>query len=274
MTGPRVGALVAAIVAALALAYGAYREYRHAGALLVPAVITRDMDPGRAIAPGIDARVGRLMRGAASTTERPRLIALTFDDGPYPVTTPLLLDALRDLRIHATFFLIGRDAQQFPALARRISAAGHEIGNHTLDHPDDFDALDAAAVRAELDGGARALRAYSPDPAIASMMRPPHGRFSLTTVRAAQVAGYDVLLWNDDPGDWRAVTPEELERHVRAYAVQPEILLLHSGSIATIAMLPRVVARFRAAGYTFVTAGELLRQAGAAAVNDPAKHPL
>jgi peptidoglycan/xylan/chitin deacetylase (PgdA/CDA1 family) len=251
-----------------------YRAYKHAGALLVPAVITREMDPARTLSPSVGVRFSRLMRGAAPASVRPKLIALTFDDGPYPVTTPLLLAVLHDLRVRATFFLIGRDAQQFPELARRIAEAGDEIGDHTLTHPDNFERLDAAGVRAELLGGARALRAYSFDPAISSMMRPPHGRFALTTIQAAQSAGYAVILWNDDPGDWRTVPVRELEKHIEAHATQPEILLLHSGMLATVEVLPDVVARFRAAGYQFVTVGELLKRAGATAVNDPAKHPL
>lgn len=267
--------LLAGIAVAVAvLGYAAYREYRHAGALLAPAVIAREADAAGALSPGIGARVARLLRGPADAAQRPKLIALTFDDGPYPVTTPLLLDALRDLGVHATFFLIGRDAQQFPELAKRIVAAGHEIADHTLTHPENFDRLDGAAVQAELAGGAQALRAFSSDPAIATMMRPPHGRFTLATVRAAQSAGYDLILWNDDPGDWRTVAPQELAAHMEAHATQPDIVLLHSGKLATIEMLPSVVARFRANGYSFVTAGELLRRAGAAAVNDPAKHPL
>ena len=64
-------------------------------------------------------------------SSRPRLIALTFDDGPYPVFTPMLLDVLRDLHVPATFFLIGQDAQQWPELTRRIEADGNEIADHT-----------------------------------------------------------------------------------------------------------------------------------------------
>lgn len=264
----------AALLIAVGAAYLGYREYRHAGELLVPAVIVRGTDPARALSPGIVTRFERLVRGAPPLQDRPKLVALTFDDGPYPVETPLLLDALRDLGVRATFFLIGRDAQQFPELARRIAAAGDEIGDHTLDHPGDFDRLDAAAVRAELVGGTEALRAYSSDPSIGSMMRPPHGRYSEVTIAAAEQAGYDVMLWNDDPGDWRNVGAAVLERHIEEHATAPDVILLHSGRLATIEMLPAIVERFRAAGYSFVTAGELLRRAGPAALNDPAKNPL
>jgi len=63
------------------------------------------------------------------------LIALTVDDGPYPVETPLLLSQLRALGVRATFFLIGRDAVAFPELTARIERDGNEIANHTMTHP-------------------------------------------------------------------------------------------------------------------------------------------
>jgi len=232
------------------------------------------MDAARLVAGGLGARVDRLIHGAgAPAGDRPKLIALTFDDGPYPVDTPLLLDTLADLHVHATFFLIGRDGEQYPALVRRIAAGGHEIADHTLTHPD-LDRLDAAAVRSEIDAGASALSAIVPDPALRRFVRPPHGRYRLETLRAIAAAGYDTVLWNDDPGDWRAIGPSAIEAHVLRFATAPEIVLLHSGRPATIAMLPAVVGRFRAAGYRFVTVGELLAHVAPDIINHPRKTPL
>lgn len=266
-------AVVACIV--LAVAYVGYRGYVHAGVLLTPVVVTRQMNASEAVSPGIGARVARLFGGPpAASDPRPKLVALTFDDGPFPVATPLLLDALAELRVPATFFLIGRDAEEFPQLTRRVAAAGIEIGNHTLDHPDDFERLDAARVRAEVVGGAEALHRYSSQPSIAEIMRPPHGRYSETALRALQDAGYAVILWNDDPGDWRNVPPAELLAHVERYATAPDIILMHDGSLATIEMLPQLAARFRAAGYTFVTVSEMLKRTSLAAIEAPVKNPL
>ena len=62
-------------------------------------------------------------------------IAMTFDDGPHPVLTPRLLDMLKARGIKATFFLIGQNAAEYPDIVRRIAAEGHEIGNHTWNHP-------------------------------------------------------------------------------------------------------------------------------------------
>lgn len=250
-----------------------YLEYKHAGVLLVPAVITRDMDPREALSPGIVLRATRLIRGPASLASRPKFIALTFDDGPYPVSTPLLLDMLADLHVPATFFLIGHTGREFPELARRIAAASDEIANHTLTHPD-LVGLSPPAVQAQLADAAEILQRYTSDPSPRSMMRPPGGRFTLTTIEAVQHAGYDVILWNDDPGDWEGFSVAQMLRHIKQKATAPEILLLHSGITPAIEMLPELVSSFRAAGYTFVTIEDLLARANVQSINDPARQPL
>ncbi len=254
----------------VALVYGAHRLDVHAREILTPAVITTEMDARRTLSPSVRARVAALWeaRFGAPPSDRPRLIALTFDDGPYAVSTPLLLDALRELRVPATFFAIGRDAQQFPGLAHRLSANGNEVANHTYSHPN-LDALSAAGVRDELQAGDEALAPYTSDPAIAHEMRPPHGRYTTASIKAAQDAGYDVILWNDDPGDWRTVGASAIAAHVEAHATAPEIVLLHSGKLATIAALPQIVRAYRAAGFRFVTVRALLAAAPIAQINRP-----
>jgi peptidoglycan/xylan/chitin deacetylase (PgdA/CDA1 family) len=253
---------VALAAAVLVVAVLGYRIVHHVMAPVIPAIVMRDADAHRALSPSLAARVDRLLHDRPPPLEQragnARLVALSFDDGPYPVETPLLLDVLADLHVPATFFLIGQDAEHYPGLTRRIAREGHEIANHTQTHPPDFNDLPPAAVTDELRRGAATLERFVRDPAIRTMMRPPHGRFTESTVVAAQRAGYDVVFWNDDPGDWRSVTPETLESHVESNATAPEIVLLHSGHLNTIEALPTIVARFRAAGYQFVTVGQML----------------
>jgi peptidoglycan/xylan/chitin deacetylase (PgdA/CDA1 family) len=266
---------VALAAAALALAFGTYRLVHRATAPVVPALVTRDADAHRALSMSLGAQVDRLLHDRPPPLNRrggnPRLLALTFDDGPYPVETPLLLDVLADLHVPATFFLIGHDTEEFPGLAVRISREGHEIANHTQTHPADFNALSPAAVTEELQAGATTLERYVRDPAIRRLMRPPHGRFTEATVATAQRDGYDVILWNDDPGDWRSVPPEAIETHMENNATAPEIVLLHSGHLNTIDALPQIVARFRAAGYQFVTVGQLMARVPASLILHPDK---
>jgi peptidoglycan/xylan/chitin deacetylase (PgdA/CDA1 family) len=271
----RAALAVAVVLTAVAvLGYAGHRLWLKSDDLLRPVVVLRDDDAAALVRPSVAQRIAVLRHPDARTAGNPlRLIALTFDDGPYPVTTPLLLQTLADLRVPATFFLIGRDAEQFPELERSIAAAGGEIADHTLSHPN-LDQLGDAAVTAELHAGASMLEAIAPHPAERTLFRPPHGRYTLATIRAAQAAGYATILWNDDPGDWRSVPPATLLTHVLGHATAPEVLLLHSGKPGTIAMLPELVARYRQAGYSFVTVGSLLRRASAAELNHPAKLPL
>jgi peptidoglycan/xylan/chitin deacetylase (PgdA/CDA1 family) len=254
--------------------YGAHRLWKRTDALNAPAIVTPAMDVHRLLSPSLAVRWDRLVHGNAPPSgPRPKLIALTFDDGPYPVDTPLLLDTLDELHVPATFFLIGRDGEQYPELVRRIAAHGYEIADHTLTHPD-LDRLDDPGVRAEIEQGASVLGKFARDPALRTLMRPPHGRYREATLRVAQAAGYATVLWNDDPGDWRDVSAQMLQRHILSRATAPEILLLHSGRRATIDMLPAVVARYRAAGYVFVTVGALLKRVSPDQLNHPAKVPL
>jgi peptidoglycan-N-acetylglucosamine deacetylase len=267
----RLAAAAVALVAVVLAAYFGRRLWMKSDDLLRPVVVLRGADAAALAQPSLGARIGALLGGArAPVTERPRLVALTFDDGPYPVTTPLLLQTLRDLRVPATFFLIGRDAEQFPELVRAIAADGHEIADHTLTHPN-LDQLGDAAVTRELREGAASLERIAPDPAERTLFRPPHGRYTVATLGAAQAAGFDTILWSDDPGDWRSISAAEVEDHLFRHAVAPEIVLLHNGSMATAQALAEVASRYRAAGYTFVTVGELLRRSSADQLNRPAR---
>jgi peptidoglycan/xylan/chitin deacetylase (PgdA/CDA1 family) len=267
--------LIVAILAIAIVAYGAYRLFLHE-TRIEPAIITPSMDAQEAISPGFSGKIKRIFNEHVTygnRATRPKLIALTFDDGPYPIYTPLLIDELNRLGVHATFFLIGHDAQQWPELARRLEASGNEIADHTYTHPN-LDQETPAAVRAEILGGRDALYPIVHDAGVRVFFRPPHGRYTVQTIEVAQALGYKTILWTDDGGDWRTVTSQALTRHLEQHATAPEIVLLHSGKLATIEMLQDVVARFRRAGYRFVTVGELLAQVTPAELNHPAKHSI
>ncbi|HZT13265.1 MAG TPA: polysaccharide deacetylase family protein, partial [Candidatus Baltobacteraceae bacterium] len=196
----RRAAALAAIAFLVLAAYAIVRAIRHEQGVQ-PAIVTPAMDAQQEISPSIAGRLKRFFRERVTYGDRsgrPKLIALTFDDGPYPLYTPLLLDELRTLGVPATFFLIGRDAQQWPELAQRISQFGNEIGDHTYTHPN-LDAESDGAVRGEIVDGARALAAIVRAPAVYRFFRPPHGRYTVATIRVAQGLGYDTILWNDDP---------------------------------------------------------------------------
>ena len=229
-----------------------------------PTLIEPTTSLHRAVGKGPLVRMARVIEKLkpAPRSSGERLIALTFDDGPYPIYTPMLLDELERLHVRATFFLIGRDAALWPQLARRIAADGNEIGDHTQTHPD-LDHETPAQVRRELVDGRNTLLRITGDRSAAALFRPPHGRYTAATLRVAQELGMKTIFWNDDPGDWRELSAREIEAHIAAHATEPEILLLHSGKRTTVKALEKIVPAFRRAGYRFVTVGEMLALLGA-----------
>lgn len=265
--------LLTGLLVALVVAMTGVYQFKHATDAS-PALLTPGMDLHHEYSDGLASRAARFAQIPGNLhVARPKLIALTFDDGPYPVFTPLLLDELHALHVPATFFLIGRDAEQWPELTKRILADGNEIADHTYSHPD-LDHENADEVREEITHGRNSLWRIAADPSERTLMRPPHGRFTLATLKAAQSLDYDVVLWTDDTGDWKTVTPQQIESHMERYATTPEIVLLHSGKLSTVEAMPDVIARFRRAGYTFVTAGEMIRRVAPYALNHPYRTPL
>jgi peptidoglycan-N-acetylglucosamine deacetylase len=270
---PAVRALLALCVIAI-FGYGTWRLIVHRSNV-PPALVTPQTNVHNEVSEDVSSRLHRVAEDLPlnDRSGRPRLIALTFDDGPYPIFTPLLLDVLHDLHVPATFFLIGRDAEEWPEITRRIEATGEEVADHTYTHPD-LDRESDATVRWEILQGRDALWHFTHDPSVRTLMRPPHGRYTERTLQVAQSLGYSVVLWTDDSGDWRTLTPAQIERHLLAHATAPEIVLLHSGKLATIEALPEVVARFERAGYTFVTVGDLLRHVTPTELNHPLRRPV
>lgn len=263
--------IVALLLAFAGIAYGGWRALVH-GSSVPPALVTPGMNVHLEFSSDLPSRVYRATREMRyqDRSSRPKLIALTFDDGPYPVFTPMLLDVLRDAHVPATFFLIGRDALQWPEITRRIESEGNEIADHTFSHPD-LDKESNAVVRSEILEGRDALWSLTHDPGVRSLMRPPHGRYTPRTLQVAQSLGYSVVLWTDDSGDWRTLTTAQIERHLLAHATAPEIVLLHSGKLATIEAMPTIIERFERAGYRFVTVSELLRQVTTGELNHPSR---
>jgi peptidoglycan/xylan/chitin deacetylase (PgdA/CDA1 family) len=256
------------------LLFGGWRALVHKSNV-IPALVTPAMSVHLEFSGDPPARFYRVTQDfpPQDRSSRPKLIALTFDDGPYPVFTPMLLDVLRDAHVPATFFLIGKDAQEWPEITHRIEAEGNEIGDHTYSHPN-LDQETDATVRTEILEGRDVLWNLSHDPAVRTLFRPPHGRYTERTLQVAQSLGYSTVLWTDDGGDWRSLSAGQIERHLLLHATAPEIVLLHSGKLATIEAMPMVIEHFERAGYQFVTVSELLRRVSSNELNHPLRRSV
>lgn len=268
--------LLAAAIAVVVIGLVVFvrRWIHHAQLELVPVLVVPGADAHAVVDPppgAIAARMALDVRETLIRPARPRLAVLTFDDGPYPVETPALLDELAHLGVPADFFLIGDDVRRQPAIAQRLAAAGEEIGSHSMTHPE-MSALPYDAQRAEIDAGAKALAAVTGR--APAYFRPPHGNYDEDTIRAALDLGETVALWDVDPGDWRQMTPDKITQLVTGQARAPAVILLHDGRDATIDAVPAIVAAYRRAGYRFVTLSELEKDVPIDEINDPMKVTL
>jgi peptidoglycan-N-acetylglucosamine deacetylase len=130
--------------------------------------------------------------------ELDREVWITFDDGPHPLNTPRILSALQRHDVRATFFFIGKQAEQYPEIVARAVAEGHHIGNHSYSHPF-LTRLDRAAIRQEI---IRADTVLAPYYQGSKLFRPPHGDYDATVHAIATEVGYQMVLWNLSTRDW------------------------------------------------------------------------
>ena len=182
-------------------------------------------------------------------------IALTFDDGPYPFYTPLLLHELERSHAVGTFFLVGRSCQEFPDLVRQIVDGGNEIGNHTFNHYK-LTKLSTTDIAVQISKNGEFLEPFAGRPI--TLFRPPHGRFDHRVVALAHAMGYQTVFWNNSPEDTKNILPSLIVQRVLAHATPGGIVLLHNGQYKTVEALPVIIDKLRAEGYTFVTVTRLI----------------
>lgn len=183
-------------------------------------------------------------------------IAMTFDDGPHPSNTPRLLDMLRQRNIKATFYVIGKSVNSYPEITRRIVAEGHEIGNHTYNHPN-LTKLSNSQVRDELNLTRTAIiNAAGVKP---RTMRPPYG--ALLTRQREMIHseyGYPTILWDVDPLDWKRPGTAVVKSRILTGTKAGSIVLAHDLHSTTVDAMPSTLDGLLAKGFRFVTVSQLL----------------
>jgi peptidoglycan/xylan/chitin deacetylase (PgdA/CDA1 family) len=184
-------------------------------------------------------------------------VCLTFDDGPHPVHTPVLLDRLRALGLRATFFVVGRNAEKHPDLVVRMAAEGHEVGGHSYTHgnPEFTSALELFREIRRTNVLLERLLGQRP-----RLFRPPHGRLTAGKMLGAWAARQTVVLWNRDPRDFASYAMAGLSRwFAEAPLAGGDIVLLHDVHPHAGAVLPTVVARLERLGLGTCTVSEFCR---------------
>ena len=199
-------------------------------------------------------------------SSKDKLVALTFDDGPGKFTAELL-DYLAAHHVHATFFLIGRNAARYPALIKRMDAEGHAIGNHTQNHAR-LPRLSAAGVKKEIGDCNAVIRAAVGHDAV--MLRAPGGNANATVKAVAKDMGLPIAYWSVDTRDWQSRNTDKIVSAAfaaRGGIKDGSIVLMHDIYRTTVDAAKIIIPRLEAQGYRFVTVPELLalRRGGAVA---------
>ncbi len=182
-------------------------------------------------------------------------VAITFNCAWGGEDIPEILALLEKYGAKATFFVLGQWAVDNPNCVAAISAAGHEIGNHSNTHPD-MAKLSPDKIKAELsrcDGHILAAGGEKP-----ALFRAPSGSYSDTLIKTAMEEGYIPIQWDIDSRDWKGYSEEKMVAAVTKHTQKGSIILFHTGKETTLAALPHILENLSNAGYEFVTVGELI----------------
>ena len=187
-----------------------------------------------------------------------RCLALTFDDGPDPVYTPKLLDLLQEKGVKATFFVIGKRAEQYPEIVRRAWTEGHLVGNHTWSHNALFCFLMPRRLRFEIERCTESV--YRSCGFRPRLFRSPVGLRHPLLAPYLDHADLEYLSWSIRTLDTFITDSSLLAKRILSKAASGDIILLHDhlprGTDAMLGALPGVIDELRQRGFEFVLAGQ------------------
>ena len=187
----------------------------------------------------------------------PDRVALTFDDGPWPVQTRQVLKVLHRYHAKATFFMIGNLVERYPNIAQDVHKAGMPIGDHSWSHPLDPTFADLPAHRLSTEIVQTADQLHTTTGVQPYLFRPPGGSYDNDVLAEARTDGMRTVTWSIDPSDYLASkTKKELATYI-LHRVRPgSIVLMHDGGgdqHATIAALPLIIKGIRKMGLELTT---------------------
>lgn len=198
---------------------------------------------------------GKTLKKIANKQDK--VIALTFDDGPWPKSTEQILDILKKNQIKATFFFIGKHLENFPEIGKKVAEEGHVLGNHTWNHPM-ASYLSEDRVKSEVGKTAELIDKLTG--MRTPLFRPPGGIQTNGLAKYIEEKKQVVVLWSSDSFDWRDAQGSLTDNVLRS-ATPGGIVLLHDGGgnrSGTVAALPVIIDNLKKQGYKFVTVPELL----------------
>ncbi len=185
-------------------------------------------------------------------TEVKKKIALTFDDGPHEKYTPMLLDGLKERNVSASFFLMGKNAEAYPEIVKRIKEEGHVIGNHSYSHVqlNAMEELEACKEMTKANEVIKEITGEAPN-----YVRPPFGAWSNNLECITNML---VVLWDVDPLDWQCQNKDLVVKRVVSNVEEGDIILLHDSYQSTVEATFEIIDTLEKEGYEFVTLDELI----------------
>lgn len=191
-----------------------------------------------------------------SPRNQEKVIALTFDDGPW-LETLKVLAVLRQFDIKATFFILGRNLILYPEIIQQVVQGSHAVGNHTWTHP--YGKMEPRKAKSEIENTSAKLQLMTG--VKTRLFRPPGGILDNGTVEYARSKNYAIIMWSIDTKDYQQPSAEVLANRVLTQASPGDIVLMHDGGgnrFQTIEALKIIIPELQKRGYRFVTVPELL----------------
>lgn len=185
-----------------------------------------------------------------------KLIALTFDDGPNPATTPHLLDILKENNVKVTFFTLGQKVQLSPSIVKREAKEGHEVSSHTWDHKDLL-TCSPKEQKEEIERASNLVGQISGQKQ--TLFRPPYGNFNKEILSLTNLSA---INWSVDTNDWRYTSSDPVVQNTLMYAHDGAIILLHDIHSWSVDAVPKIINELKKENYKFVTVSELLKKEG------------
>lgn len=179
-------------------------------------------------------------------------IALTFDDGPHAMYTPVLLDGLKKRNVKATFFVIGKKAEENHELIKRMQCEGHLIGNHTFSHVQ-LSSVNLSVYQQEIEQTNQLLEKILEDETL--FVRPPYGEWNRSLEQELNVFP---VFWTIDPLDWMKTDVGEIVEAVVADATAGDIILLHDCYHSSVEAAFQIIDILQKRGFVFVTVDDIL----------------
>ncbi|MEW6663277.1 MAG: polysaccharide deacetylase family protein [Bacillota bacterium] len=182
-------------------------------------------------------------------------VAISFDATWGAEYTDELLSILEQHQVKTTFFLVNIWLEKYPQVAKRIVAAGHELGLHSATHPH-FSKLSAEKIREELLSNQKMIKDITGCDAY--LFRPPFGDYNNTLIRVSEELGIKVIQWDVDSLDWKDITAEQIYNRVIRQVKPGSIVLFHNNAKNTPKAISPILEKLKAGGYQIVPVSDIL----------------